>query len=667
MTTIECLPAGTILHGYEHTYKITRCLGSGSFGITYLAAVKMEGSLGTIEIHVAVKEFFMADRNGRNGSVVTCSASDGLYEKYKRKFKNEALNLARLAHKNIVKVLELIEANNTVYYVMEYADGGSLDERIRSSASDRLDEATTLRYARQIAVALQYIHSHKMLHLDLKPSNVMLRSDGSAVLIDFGLAKQYDADGVAETSTTVGRGTAGYAPMEQADYHEGKAFAATMDIYAFGATMYKMLTGKTPPGASDIFNNGFPREALSEAVDGGLSRATAVLIERCMSPRKSDRYQNMGEIIALLGVEGVEPVVEDDETAVDFETKEDDETDFQPKKAESTLEKGATIREGATTRKAGIKAEWTYALGHIWKFALSVLCAVVATLFIFLMNEGVINDSFWTPVSVVITALCILFFLRYIYPGIKGTKLGINDLQRAGEDANIFRRRLGKRRTVAAMLIVVILVLQGYYFIELTDGDLGEAFISPFFPHVGLFMLSIVASLAVYFLMTYARFKMALAVVVFIVGTTVGFVSAFAVSVKGYMYHVEEETWSWKSVLMGGHGWGYKYIDNTISVFEMGKSKGYKLVNGITGAWVAGYFDSVDDEGGNPSLFIVRRHSSEGLIDSKGNQVIPMTCKYVKVDWNEGIATATGFDGTEYVIDLNSYVASKSDMEAVAE
>ena len=222
----NALPAGVVLRGTSQTYRIEKVLGQGSFGITYLATtkVKVTGPLGEIEtaIQVAVKEFFMREINGREDSTVTSGSKGGIYDNYKRKFSREARNLSLLKHPHIVKVLESFEANNTVYYAMEFLDGGSLDSLIRQR--NGLPADLCLKYVRQIASALTYMHAYKMLHLDLKPGNIMLRRNGDAVLIDFGLSKQYDEDGRPETSTTVGRGTPGYAPIEQATYREGKGF-----------------------------------------------------------------------------------------------------------------------------------------------------------------------------------------------------------------------------------------------------------------------------------------------------------------------------------------------------------------------------------------------------------------------------------------------------------
>lgn len=293
------LKQNTILYGKSHTYTIERVLGQGSFGITYLAMtqVKVSGSLGELEttIQVAIKEFFMRDINGREENTVTCGSRGGVYYDYKKKFSREAENLSKLNHPHIVKVLEYFEANNTVYYAMEYVDGGNLDTYIAQHKS--LTEAESIEYAKQIGSALSYMHAHKMLHLDLKPGNIMLRKNKEAVLIDFGLSKQYDENGKPETSTTVGSGTPGYAPIEQSNYHEGKDFPATMDVYALGATMYKMLTGIRPPEASEILNDGFPAYELQKRQ---VSDSLIASIAKVMSAMKKDRPQSVAAFLSIL-------------------------------------------------------------------------------------------------------------------------------------------------------------------------------------------------------------------------------------------------------------------------------------------------------------------------------------------------------------------------------
>ena len=302
----KCLRQGSVLHGKKNSYRIERVLGQGTFGITYLAytTVTVEGDLGKLqtEIQVAVKEFFMSDINGREGSTVTTGGSSELFGKYRHKFAREASNLAKLKHRGIVKVIETFEANGTSYYAMEYCGGGSLDSRIKSRGS--LPEAEALRYFVQIAEALQYMHSRRMLHLDLKPGNVMLRSSGEAVLIDFGLSKQFNDNGEPESSTTIGGGTPGYAPIEQANYKEdsGGKLPVAMDIYALGGTLYKMLTGERPLVASDVLMH-FPEEPLRAH---NVSDSTIAALRRAMQPKPTDRYSSVADFAAAIGSEATE-------------------------------------------------------------------------------------------------------------------------------------------------------------------------------------------------------------------------------------------------------------------------------------------------------------------------------------------------------------------------
>lgn len=296
----NALPKGTILHGKSFVYQIDKVLGQGSFGITYLASIKINGALGSIDanVKVTVKEFFMANFNGRQGCTVTSGSQDGMYGYYKHKFTQEAINLSKLHHPNIVNVLEAFEENNTVYYAMEYIDGGSLDKKIEQN--QKLSEKQCVELTKQIGSAVSFMHDNMMLHLDLKPSNIMLKQNGDAVLIDFGLSKQYTENGEPETLTKVGGGTPGYAPLEQISYRDGKGFPVTMDVYALGGTMYKMLTGVRPPEASDILEDGFP---LQELTNRNVSEHTAVVIAKAMMPKRSERYQSVMDMINDLSSE----------------------------------------------------------------------------------------------------------------------------------------------------------------------------------------------------------------------------------------------------------------------------------------------------------------------------------------------------------------------------
>ena len=310
--TTTSLAIGTILHGEAYDYKIMDVLGQGTFGITYKAKVEMKGALGRLDsnMYVAVKEFFMKEVNGRENSSVTSGSTSngGLFYYYRDKFEREARNLSTLSHPNIVKVLEAFHANGTTYYSMEYIDGISLDKKIAQSPQGRMPLTEAIETLKQIGSAIAFMHSRNMLHLDVKPGNVMMRKDGTAVLIDFGLSKQYTSDGEPESSTKVGAGTPGYAPIEQASYHEGKGFPTMMDVYALGGTLFKMLTGQRPPEASEILNEGFPTDSLRQLF---IPDNIVNSISKAMAPLKKDRWQTVDEFVKHLDEHGEHTIYED--------------------------------------------------------------------------------------------------------------------------------------------------------------------------------------------------------------------------------------------------------------------------------------------------------------------------------------------------------------------
>ena len=317
------LSKGTTLQ--KGKYTIVKSLGQGSFGITYLATTQLTilGKLGQMDttVHVAIKEFFMSEMNSRSKDGSSIEGSNGsLFSNYRKKFRKEAENLSKLDHSNIVHVLDVFDENNTTYYVMQYIDGQSLDEYILQQGC--IAESKAITIIKEVGAAVQYMHSNKMLHLDLKPKNVMLDQNENIYLIDFGLSKQYDSKGEPESSTKVGAGTPGYAPIEQANYREGKGFPVTMDVYALGGTMFKMLTGVRPPEASDILNDGFP---LYELQEHKISDRLSASVAKAMAPAKKDRYQTVEEFLnsfeeeaTIIDVEVVDRKSESKVKNVDF-------------------------------------------------------------------------------------------------------------------------------------------------------------------------------------------------------------------------------------------------------------------------------------------------------------------------------------------------------------
>ena len=282
------LQTNNILQGGK--YRIEGLLGQGGFGITYLA---IQSGLGR---KVAVKEFFMKGYCGRdeNSNRVTIVLEEGreTVKRYREKFLKEARNIARLNHPNIVRIIDVFEENGTAYYVMEYAEGGSLADKVKQSGY--LPESVATRYILQVAEALDYIHQKGMNHLDVKPANIMLNEKDEPVLIDFGLSKQYDVVTGNQTSTTPVGISEGYAPMEQYKTGGVGAFSPETDIYALGATFFKLLTGATPPSASDVNEDGVPVDELRTK---GVSQTAIDVICKAMEGRKKDRMKSAGSFI----------------------------------------------------------------------------------------------------------------------------------------------------------------------------------------------------------------------------------------------------------------------------------------------------------------------------------------------------------------------------------
>lgn len=291
------LSSGITLKGSAYTYRIERTLGSGTFGITYLATILSGAGALDGKVHVCIKEFFMHDVNGREGSAVTASTKNGLWNDYRKKFEREARRLAAIKHPGVVQVLEAFNQNNTSYYSMEYLGGGSLDGYIKKKG--HLTEPEALRLFKHVTDAMSYLHAQHMLHLDLKPGNIMMKDDGTTAIIDFGLAKQFDSNGNPESSSTIGAGTPGYAPIEQAHYNgeNRTAFPATMDVYALGATLFKMLTGKRPPEGSQVLNDGLPTDELHRY---GVSQRTVSAIEHAMEPMVARRTPTVAALASEL-------------------------------------------------------------------------------------------------------------------------------------------------------------------------------------------------------------------------------------------------------------------------------------------------------------------------------------------------------------------------------
>ncbi|MBE6298291.1 MAG: DUF1566 domain-containing protein [Bacteroidales bacterium] len=281
------LKQGTLLQGGK--YRIEKVLGQGGFGITYLACQT------GLNRKVAVKEFFMQEYCNRDAGTsrvsVPSMGSRELVERYRQKFLKEARLIASFDNNNIIKIYDVFEDNSTAYYVMEYLEGKSLKAVLEECGP--LPEDLALKYIRQISLALAEVHASNLLHLDVKPANIMLNKKGEAVLIDFGISKHYD-EGGKQTSSALAGTSEGYAPLEQYEAGALDSFAPATDIYALGATLFCLLAGMRPPKASEVMNHGLPELPLD------ISSAVREVVTAAMQPMVRMRPQSVEEFLSLL-------------------------------------------------------------------------------------------------------------------------------------------------------------------------------------------------------------------------------------------------------------------------------------------------------------------------------------------------------------------------------
>ena len=277
-------------------YRIISALGRGGFGITYLAEQVMA------KRKVCIKEFFPKDYYTRGDDTRSLTlASQGFavsMNRYKEKFVKEAQTIAALDHHNIIPIYDVFEENNTAYYVMEYIDGESLSDVIKRRGA--LSESEAVDYICQAGSALEYLHDRRIMHLDVKPGNMMLRrKDNRVVLIDFGLSKHYDEQSGEATSTTPVGVSHGYAPMEQ--YKQGgvSTFSPETDIYSLGATLYALVVGRAPAEAATL---------ITESIDfpQHVSSLLRNAIIAAMAPSPKQRPASVREFLAMLGGVGAE-------------------------------------------------------------------------------------------------------------------------------------------------------------------------------------------------------------------------------------------------------------------------------------------------------------------------------------------------------------------------
>jgi serine/threonine protein kinase/lipopolysaccharide biosynthesis regulator YciM len=277
------LPQGTELN---NRYVIESLLGHGGFGITYAAHDKI------LNVRVAVKEYLPRQLATRSEGQTKVSVFTGEarqhYDYGLRKFLEEAQSVARFAHHpNVVSARDYFEANGTAYMVMEYVEGVTLKEYVEKKGG-RISFEEAKGIMMPVMDALREVHQAGMLHRDVSPDNIYITTSAQVKILDFGAARYFAGEQSKSLSVIL---KPGYAPEEQ--YRSSGKQGAWTDVYAVGATIYKALTGKTPPDALDRKEEDTlePPSRLGVSIPPPAEQA----LFQALAVNAAQRFQNMGE------------------------------------------------------------------------------------------------------------------------------------------------------------------------------------------------------------------------------------------------------------------------------------------------------------------------------------------------------------------------------------
>ena len=251
---------GTVIDG---KYEILKEIGRGGMSIVYLAMDKR------LNKQWAIKEI-KKKGNGKNDEIIINS----LFA--------EANMMKKLDHPSLPRIVDIIDNGITLYVIMDYIEGESLDKILSNFGPQ--SEDLVLGWAKQLADALSYLHQQKppIIYRDMKPANVMLKPEGTIKIIDFGIAREYKEAALKDTTVL---GTKGYAPPEQ---YSGQTDERS-DIFALGMTMHHLLTGVDPRGGEPYAPVRQWNPELSEGIE--------LIINKCVEPAAENRYQSCADLL----------------------------------------------------------------------------------------------------------------------------------------------------------------------------------------------------------------------------------------------------------------------------------------------------------------------------------------------------------------------------------
>lgn len=286
-------------------YLIINSIGQGGFGITYLAE-HVE-----LKKRVAIKECFVKQWCRRRNQNVDVGVENLInFQGFKSKFLIEAQTLAKFDHKNIVRVSDYFEENETAYFVMEYVEGESLQKIIEKQG--KLEQKRAVELIIKISESVKFLHKKGILHRDIKPDNIIIKNSDEPVLLDFGAAREVAGSKLQHTVIQ----TPGYAPIEQSDRYSPKNYS--LDIYSLAATLYHMITGERPlPATQRVTTDNLKDPRL---ISQNISKRLAEVLLKAMAVKSTERYQSVEDFIFSLTHDSVK---------VTFDLSESELTDHQ--------------------------------------------------------------------------------------------------------------------------------------------------------------------------------------------------------------------------------------------------------------------------------------------------------------------------------------------------
>ena len=266
-------------------YRILNIIAEGAMGVVFRA----QDPAVDREVAIKVVQFYPGMDPGKQ-------------EEYRKRFTREAQVVGRLKHPNIVAIHDAREYRGSPYIVMEYVNGTNLDEMRKQNSAIQMDKA--LRYAEQIASALDYAHSKGIIHRDIKPSNILIDKEDNVKVVDFGIAKLVDSD---LTQPYQVLGSPSYMSPEQI---AGGPLDGRTDVFSTGVLLYYIITGRKPFEAGNI--SGIVQRILNDnpeppsSINRDIPRNVDYAIMRALSKEPSERFKSLAEFVAMLVSEQIE-------------------------------------------------------------------------------------------------------------------------------------------------------------------------------------------------------------------------------------------------------------------------------------------------------------------------------------------------------------------------